>query len=66
MGGSCLRERRCSSEVITALPKMPIAVPTKSRTTRSARGAQDSGGGLATGGLILALHRREMQANDAH
>jgi hypothetical protein len=41
-GGSCLRERRCSSEVTTALPRMPIAAHTAAKARTSARGAQDS------------------------
>jgi hypothetical protein len=41
-GGSCLRERRCSSEMTTALPKMAIAVHTAAKARRSASGAQDS------------------------
>jgi len=41
-GGSCLRERRCSSEVATALPKMPIAVNTATAARINGRKAQDS------------------------
>lgn len=48
-GGSCLRERRCSSEAPTALTKMTIAVNTAAAASINGRGAQASYQGLAPG-----------------